>query len=151
MPDEQRIRRFLKRRKGLFLNVLFVVVVFMIVSTFQTRNMLPTSDIPAPALKGALLRGGSYDIAEAGNRPTLVYFFAPWCKICGASAGNLTRLRRLRDDDALEILAVALDWQDRDELRDYVDRHELDLPVSTRRQPHRAGLAYLCVPNLLRT
>jgi len=129
MPDEQRIRRFLKRRKGLFLNVLFVVVVFMIVSTFQTRNMLPTSDIPAPALKGALLRGGSYDIAEAGNRPTLVYFFAPWCKICGASAGNLTRLRRLRDDDALEILAVALDWQDRDELRAYVDRHELDLPV----------------------
>jgi hypothetical protein len=50
MPDDQRIRLFLKRRKGLFLNVLFFVAVFMIVSAFQARNMLPTSDIPAPAL-----------------------------------------------------------------------------------------------------
>lgn len=129
MPGQQRLRQFVKRRKSLLLNGLFVVAVFMIVSAFQMRNMLPTSDIPAPALQGALLSGGSYDIAEAGNRPALVYFFAPWCKICAVSSDNLVRLRRLRDDANLEILAVALDWQDRDEVMDYVTRHELDLPV----------------------
>jgi thiol-disulfide isomerase/thioredoxin len=129
MPSQQRIRQFLKQRTGLFLNALFFIAVFLAVSTFQARNMLSTSGTTAPALDGPLLRGGSYDIAAAGNRPVLVYFFAPWCKFCAASSDNLTRLRRLRDDDSLEILTVVLDWQDRDEVRNYVDRHELDLPV----------------------
>ena len=129
MPSQQRIRHFLKQRAGLFLNVLFFVAVFVAISTFQARNMLSTSSMEAPALNGPLLRGGSYDIAAAGDRPVLVYFFAPWCKFCAVSSDNLTRLRRLRDEDSLEILTVALDWQDRDEVRNYVDRHELDLPV----------------------
>lgn len=113
----------------MFFNVLFFAAVFIGVSAFQARNMLSTSGTEAPALSGPLLRGGSYDIATAGSRPTLIYFFAPWCNICAASSDNLTRLRRLRDDESLEILAVALDWQDRDEVSAYVDRHELGLPV----------------------
>ena len=129
MLNQRRIRNFLKQRAGLFLNVLFFVAVFVAISTFQARNMLSTSSMEAPALSGPLLRGGSYDIGAAGDRPVLVYFFAPWCKFCAVSSDNLTRLRRLRDDDSLEILTVALDWQDRDEVRNYVDRHKLDLPV----------------------
>ena len=129
MPDQPKIRQFLKQRSGLFLNVLFFVAVFFAVSTFQARNMLSTSGVTAPPLDGALLRGGSYDITTAGNRPMLVYFFAPWCKFCAVSSDNLTRLRRLRDDKSLEILTVVLDWQDIEEVRDYVERHELDLPV----------------------
>lgn len=129
MAHEQKIRQFLRRRSGLLLNLLLFVAVFLAISTFQARNMLSTSGTTAPGLDGPLLRGGSYDIASAGGRPVLVYFFAPWCKVCAVSSDNLTRLRRLRDDDALEILAVALDWQDLDEVRNYVERHELDLPV----------------------
>lgn len=129
MPYPQRIRQFLKKRSGLFLNVLFFIAVFLAVSAFQARNMLSTSDEAAPPLSGALLRGGSYDIAATGNRPVLVYFFAPWCTFCAVSSDNLTRLRRLRDEESLEILTVVLDWQDLDEVRDYVERHELDLPV----------------------
>lgn len=129
MPSQQRIRKFLRQRRSLFLNALFFIAVFLAVSTFQARNLLSTSGTTAPTLNGPLLRGGSYDIAAAGKRPILVYFFAPWCKFCAASSDNLTRLRRLRDDDALEILTVALDWKDRDEVQNYVDRHALELPV----------------------
>jgi thiol-disulfide isomerase/thioredoxin len=129
MPSRKTIGQFLKQRANLFLNVLFFVVVFIAISAFQARNMLSTSDTMAPALAGPLLRGGSYDIATAGDRPVLVYFFAPWCKFCAVSSDNLTRLRRLRDDESLEILTVALDWQDTAEVADYVDRHDIDLPV----------------------
>ncbi len=129
MPGQPKIRQFLKQHSGLFLNALFFVAVFLVVSAFQARNMLSTSGETAPALDGPLLRGGSYDIAAAGNRPMLVYFFAPWCKFCAVSSDNLTRLRRLRDDESLEILTVVLDWQDLEEVRNYVERHELDLPV----------------------
>lgn len=62
-------------------------------------------------------------------RPALVYFFAPWCRICAASAGNLNRLRRWRDPDDIEIVAVALDWGAADEVRDYVARHDLNVTV----------------------
>ena len=122
MPD-------LRKHSGLFLNTLLFMAVFVAFSAFQTRNMLSTSTTAAPALTGSLLRGGSYDIAATGGRPLLIYFFAPWCKFCAASSDNLTRLRRLRDDESLDILTVVLDWQSRDEVQDYVDRHELDLPV----------------------
>lgn len=129
MSSNNKILRFLKRRKGLFLNAVFLIAAFAAISMFQTRNMLATSGGIAPPLNGPLLRGGRYDVASAPERPVLVYFFAPWCTFCAVSSDNLTRLRRLRDDDSLEILAVALDWQDVDEVRDYVERHEIELPV----------------------
>mgnify|MGYP001821938096 CR=1 FL=1 len=125
----QPLGQFLKQHKSLLFNALIFVAAIIAISAFQARNMLSASDGMAPALNGPLLRGGSYDIAAAGNRPVLVYFFAPWCKFCAASSDNLTRLRRLRDDESLAILAVALDWQNVDEVRDYADRHEIDLPV----------------------
>ena len=118
-----------KKHSRLFLNALLFVAVFLAVSLFQTRNMLSASSTAAPALTGTLLRGGTYDITAAEGRPVLIYFFAPWCKFCAVSSDNLTRLRRLRDVESLEILTVVLDWQDRDEVQDYVDRHELGLPV----------------------
>jgi len=125
-----RLRKFLKKhRSSTLLNVTFFVTVFVAVSMFQTRNMLSTSDTLAPELSGPLLRGGSYDLSSAGDRTVLVYFFAPWCHICGASSGNLERLRRMRDEDSLEIVTVVLDWQSLSEVSDYVERHELDLPV----------------------
>lgn len=129
MQKRQKIRQFLKKSTSFFLNALFFVAVFIAVSTFQARNMLSKSETPAPALTGPLLRGGSYDISASGDRPVLVYFFAPWCKFCAASSDNLTRLRRLRDEESLEILTVALDWQDRDEVLEYADRHDINLPI----------------------
>lgn len=129
MQNPQNTRQFSKKLKSFLLNALFFVAVFVAASTFQARNMLSTSETPAPSLNGPLLRGGSYDIATSGTRPVLVYFFAPWCKFCAASSDNLTRLRRLRDEKTLEILAVALDWQNRDEVLEYVNRHAIDLPV----------------------
>jgi thioredoxin-related protein len=129
MPARSNIRNFLRRHSSLFLNVLFFVGVFIAVSTFQTRNMLPSSGITPPALSGPLLRGGRFDLATAGDRPALIYFFAPWCNFCAASSDNLSRLRRIRDEDSLDILTVVLDWQDLGEVQDYVQRHDLDLPV----------------------
>lgn len=129
MPARSNIRDFFLRHSSLFLNVLFFVAVFIAISTFQTRNMLPSSGSTPPALSGPLLRGGRFDLASAGDRPALIYFFAPWCNFCAASSDNLTRLRRIRDEDSLDILTVVLDWRDLDEVQDYVRRHDLDLPV----------------------
>ena len=124
-PANKRLRQL----RSLLLNVGLFVAVFLAVTAYQSRNMLHTGGETAPGLHGTTLAGEPYDLGNAGGRPALVYFFAPWCKVCAASAGNLERLRRWRDASELEMVAVALSWNSVEEVRDYVERHELDLPV----------------------
>jgi thiol-disulfide isomerase/thioredoxin len=119
----------IRKAGSVLLNAGLMVVVFLAASAWVSRNMLPADGQVAPELRGITLAGEPYDLADANDRPALVYFFAPWCKICAASSGNLTRLRRWRDVDDLEIVAVALDWGLVREVRDYVDRHELNVTV----------------------
>jgi len=111
------------------LNVALFAAVFLAVTTWQSRNMLDTGGELAPGLRGTTLAGAPYDLGDASGRPALVYFFAPWCKVCAASSGNLERLRRWRDESELEMVAVALDWGTVEDVRDYVARHELEMPV----------------------
>lgn len=104
-------------------------VILFGVYAYQTRNLLPTKLQPAPALSVPLLDGSSYDISDHAAPTTLVYFFAPWCNICAASSGNIDYLRKLRDDDELQIVLVALDWQTQAEVQEYVEHHEISGPV----------------------
>ena len=123
-------RKFkLRKLRSVLLNAGLFVGVFLVVSTFQSRNMLATDGQTAPGLTGLTLSGEPYALEDASARPALVYFFAPWCKICAASADNLVRLRRWRDEEDIEIVAVALDWGLAREVRDYVERHELNVTV----------------------
>ena len=121
-PKWQRARSFL-------LNAALVAGVFLVGTAFTTRNMLSGDGAPAPALVGPTLSGELYLLEDAASKPVLVYFFAPWCKICGAAADNLARLRRWRDPEDLEIVAVALDWASAGDVRAYAERHELNVPV----------------------
>ena len=129
MSDTTSIREILHKRSGGVINALVIVAVFVGVSAFQARNMLPTSGYPAPGLDLAILDGGRFSLDDIGERPTLVYFFAPWCTYCKVSSDNLTRLRRWRDESDLEIVSVVLDWQNLEEVRSYAKRHELNMPV----------------------
>lgn len=115
--------------RPLLVNAALIVVVFVAASAFQSRNMLTTDGQPAPLLRGVTLDGDVYGLSQVSGRPALVYFFAPWCKICAASADNLVRLRRWRDEEDLEIVAVALDWRSAEEVREYVERHQLNVKV----------------------
>jgi thiol-disulfide isomerase/thioredoxin len=106
-----------------------VIAVFTVASAFQSRNMLDTDRQAAPSLQAETLEGLEFDLGEDDARPTLVYFFAPWCHYCAFSSDNLVRLRRLRDESDLRIITVALDWQSVTEVREYAEKHELNIPV----------------------
>ena len=123
MPRDRRWRR----ARSILVNVALVAGVFLAGTAFTTRTML--SGDSAPGLAGPTLVGGLYSLDDAASRPVLVYFFAPWCRICGATADNLVRLRRWRDPAELEIVAVALDWANAEDVRAYAERHALNVPV----------------------
>jgi len=104
-------------------------VMFLGFYAYQTRNLLPTDYQLAPALHASSLDGAPVTNPLGDADVTLVYFFAPWCKVCAASSSNIKYLRSLRDTDDLNILLVALDWQSPAEVREYVDRHNIEVPV----------------------
>ena len=128
-PFLPRRNKRLRTLRSLLLNAGLFLFIFLAATAYQSRNMLDTGDRAAPELRGTTLTGEPYDLAEAQSRPALVYFFAPWCKICAASAGNLNRLRHWRDAAELEMVAVALDWRTAEEVSAYVEGHGLDIPV----------------------
>jgi len=120
-----RVRTLLKRGIEAFGIVLIVFGVY----AFQSRHLLPTDVQRSPALIAPTLSDLAFDLREHDAPVTLVYFFAPWCHICAASSNNIGHLRKLRSDDDLQILMVALDWKTRAEVQEYADRHELDGPI----------------------
>lgn len=74
---------------------LIVVVIVVAVQLWQARG-LPEG--PAPALAGTLLDGRPISLADAvagaAGKPVLVAFWATWCSICKAEAGNLDDIAR---------------------------------------------------------
>ncbi len=124
-----RPRLSIEKIRSFLLNAGLIAAVFFGVLAFQSRNMLAADGEIAPALRGTTLSGQLYDLEDGRSKPALVYFFAPWCAICAASSGNLNRLRRWRDTGEIEIVAVALDWREAEEVRDYVERHDLNVTV----------------------
>lgn len=67
------MKRVWLRRLG---EVALVLVVFLGVRAWQTRD---AASGPAPALPGLSFSG----------QPTVVYFWATWCGVCKAQAGNI--------------------------------------------------------------
>ena len=109
--------------------IFLLIAVFIAVSAWQARNLLDTDRQAAPELLAQTLTGEHFDLSKSGQKATLIYFFAPWCHICAASSDNISRLRRLRDEASLSILVVALDWENIEDIREYAQRHELNVPV----------------------
>ena len=120
---------FLRKYSLVISQALLLVVAFMVVSAFQARSLLATAGQAAPDLQAMDLQGEPFELADLDGRPVLVYFFAPWCPYCSASADNIVRLRRWRSEEQLAIVAVALDWTDEAEVLNYASRHELNVPV----------------------
>lgn len=119
------LRKYLKYLAELIL----LVLAYLMISSYQARKLLDADRRSAPALQSIEVQGGSFDLQNVVGKSVLVYFFAPWCAYCAASADNIVRLRRWRDEDQLSIVMVALDWQSADVISEYVARHRLNVPV----------------------
>ena len=123
------LRLRLRKHRMLLLEVLLFAIALVAISAWQSRNLLDTDRQLAPDLIATTLTGDRFDLGTVAGKPVLIYFFAPWCPYCSASADNIVRLRRIRDEEDLTILMVALDFQSRDEISEYAIDHELNVPV----------------------
>jgi len=110
---------------SLSFDVLLVLAVFLMVNAWQTRD-LPI-DEPAPETILALLGDTEVRSAVIAGEPGIVYFFAPWCFYCRSSIGNLQDL--VEDGYVNWGTVVALDYGDADEVRSFIEKTGVSLPV----------------------
>lgn len=122
----ERWRRFRAQKAlSLLIDVALILAVFAAVHAFQTRN-LPL-DEAAPATVLELLDGaGSYTAVRPGATG-IVYFFAPWCVYCKTSIDNLDGL--VADGSVAWGTAIALDYGERAEVDEFVQKTGVTLPV----------------------
>jgi len=110
---------------ALAFDVAAIGVVFLAVHAWQTRD-LPVNEA-APFTHLAQLDGSGSRNAVATGQVGIVYFFAPWCRVCRVSIGNLDDL--VAGGSVAWGTLVALDYADADEVREFVDRTSVTLPV----------------------
>lgn len=118
-----------KRLGRYALEALLIVVIVVGVQAWRARGLLPADERTlAPDFTLADLDGRPWSPAQLRGKPAVIYFFAPWCGVCAASSPQLRWFHRWRGDN-VQVLLVGLDWSAPQELRDYAQRHELDMPV----------------------
>lgn len=118
--------------RSLGIQLLIFVVVFQAMSFLRETSMLSTDvDLSAAENKSftqvPTLMGETVSLNSQG-KTTVLYFFAPWCQICHMSIDNLQTLYEKHEN--IEVIAVALDFVDTDEIMDFTRQHQLTFPIA---------------------
>ena len=119
-----------KHSGGWLFSILLSITVFLGLSWWQQKDMLANGDsVKMPSITLPTLLENDYFLKfNHRQKPTLVYFFAPWCRVCHASIENLEAIHQ-DQSDTLQIVAIALDWRSESEVSEFVSQHKLSLPV----------------------
>ncbi len=83
----------------------------------------------APALALTTLAGQSIRLNDLRGKVVLVTFWATSCSICLSEMPDLVRIYRQYRRRGLEVIAVAMPYDENDAIRQYVARQGLPFPV----------------------
>jgi thiol-disulfide isomerase/thioredoxin len=90
-------------------------------NAWQSQGMLDVNSNVQVASQLLVGLDGQTSTLIKSDKPTLLYFFAPWCKICSLSIGNLEYL----DTNQLNIVKVALDYSNVEAVQDFANKHNI--------------------------
>lgn len=110
---------------SLAFDVSLMLLVFLAVHAWQTRDLPINAMAPETVLP--LLGSAAPGAATTDGSVGIVYFFAPWCRVCRVSIGNLDSL--VEGGQVAWGTVVALDYADAAEVSAFIDRTGISLPV----------------------
>ncbi len=111
------------------MDAVLLTAFIVLLSWWQGRGTLKAAGQPAPDFQLTALDGSKHQLSSYQGRQVLLYFFAPWCGICRLSADNLNDLRAARSEQDLQIMMVALSYDDVAEVEAFVTDLDLQVPV----------------------
>ena len=109
------------------MDIAIVVAIILAISAFQSRHLL-SGDDPLPPVELHGLDGSTLSVDDLDADRTIVYFWATWCGACDLQDGAIEALHD-EDNDNLDVISVALDYDSPEAVEQHVDDEELDFPV----------------------
>lgn len=106
--------------RSLFLQAIGFSALFLLISWFQTLELLDTSGTTqAPEIRLKATNDETIDLKQFQGKTTLVYFWAPWCTVCKLSMPNLQSFHE-NYGEKVNVVAVALSYESEDEVKQYM-------------------------------
>ncbi len=102
-----------------------VLFILLAVGAYQTRNHPRGA---APAYTFTTLDQQSVTLSSLAGKPTLLAVWAPWCGVCKAESGNVSRVHTWLGARA-NVVSVATGYNDLSEVRQYMTAQGVDYPV----------------------
>ena len=108
--------------------VVVAAVAFGYVYLAENKGYALKPGTEAPGFRLPALAGGEGDLASQRGKIVVLNFWATWCPPCVAEMPSLERLYKTLTPEGLSVVTVSTD-EDQTELREFVSRHGLTLPV----------------------
>ena len=118
-------KRYFKHLKSIALQVVIFAVFVFSMQYFQTRQMASGRVAEFELL--AISQDAMAIPSNAAGKISLIYFFAPWCRVCKLSMSNLNKIQGEMPD--LNIQIIALDYESKDDVLDFVKDLGISAPV----------------------
>jgi thiol-disulfide isomerase/thioredoxin len=85
---------------------------------------LKNDGTPLPKDTWTHLKSGKvFNTSDLRGRPTLLYFFAPWCGICNATASGIGKDF---SEGNTRLIMIALSYDQVEEIEEFSSRHQVD-------------------------
>lgn len=124
-----------------------VLLILIAVMTYQTWNHVGHGQA-APSFDLERLGGGEgLSTSSLMGKPTVLYFWAPWCSVCEASSSNVSAVHDAVGDDA-NVVSVALEYRSLDSVRDFATRNDARYPVFLGNEAVRDAYSVTAFPTL---
>ncbi len=115
-----------KRWKRWTLEALILVVIIGAITTWQNSGLAEGAAPPLAGLRtdGSHVTLGAGKTAAGGQTAQLVVFWATWCSVCKAEAGNIESIAK-----DWPVISVAMQSGDHKEIAEYLAERDLKVPA----------------------
>jgi len=116
-----------KRQRKWFFHIVFFIVFFQVMFWWTARDLLETGQkISLSSFRLSSLKGEKITMNQ-GEKTTIVYFFAPWCRLCHISIDSIDKVyrSRLNTNNEINVYYIALDYESIDEIKKFSKKHQL--------------------------
>ncbi|MDC2887796.1 TlpA family protein disulfide reductase [Psychrosphaera algicola] len=113
--------------KNILTQIVVVFLVFNLVSTIRETSLL-SYDETVHRFIMPTVKGTTVNSEQLKGKPTLIYFWAPWCSVCNISLPNLQDFYRDYGSE-INIVSVVLSYQQIEDVHMKIIKHKLDFPV----------------------
>lgn len=113
--------------KNILVQTLVVVIFFNLVSYLRETALLD-SDTQVPEFSLMSVEGQTVTDKDLLGKPTLVYFWAPWCSVCKHSLPNLESFFKDNQMD-VNVVSIALSYEKVDDVHMAMVKHKLSFPT----------------------